>query len=237
MVKICVLQTDNRPTLDYLLKTQEVNKMFCNYLNYDYSFIEFDNNEYQNIHPCNKKIHIVNSFLQNNLCDILIFLDSDAWIQNGYWLNHLINKLNNDNSIHGCFSRDPYVLKNTFINSGSFIIKNNDFIKQIYKNAIYELSNNTYYHNTWPYDQYYISKQIFENKDKFYIFIPDILNTPFGKIIRHNWLKNEKMYHDLYNLTLLNKEALISNNESINIEECFDREPFPNINEYGYEYF
>lgn len=30
MVKIFVLQSDNRPTLDYLIKSQNVNKKFCN---------------------------------------------------------------------------------------------------------------------------------------------------------------------------------------------------------------
>jgi hypothetical protein len=58
-------------------------------------------------------------------------LDSDAWIQNGYWLNDIINNLINNYEKHGCFSRDPYIKINTFINSGSFIIKNNDFIKEL----------------------------------------------------------------------------------------------------------
>ena len=42
MVKVCVLQTDNRPSLDYLLKTQEVNKKFCDILGYDYLFLELE---------------------------------------------------------------------------------------------------------------------------------------------------------------------------------------------------
>ena len=74
-------------------------------------------------------INIVNDFLQKNeKYDILVFLDSDAWIQNGYWLNDIINNLINDKQKQDCFSRDPYVKKNTFINSGSFIVKINDFI-------------------------------------------------------------------------------------------------------------
>jgi hypothetical protein len=55
MRKICVLQTDNRPSLNYVLKTQEVNKKFCNILGYDYLFLELDNNKYGNIHPATKK--------------------------------------------------------------------------------------------------------------------------------------------------------------------------------------
>jgi len=96
MVKVCVLQTDNRPSLNYLLETQKVNKKFCNILGYDYLFLHLDNNKYGNIHPATKKIHLVNNFLLNTTCDILVFLDSDAWIQNGYLLNDIINNLINN---------------------------------------------------------------------------------------------------------------------------------------------
>ncbi len=92
MTRVCVLQTDNRPLLGYLLKTQTVNKHFCNIFKYDYLFLEIDNNKYGNIHPATKKIHIINDFLHNTNYDVLVFLDSDAWIQNGCWLNKIINK-------------------------------------------------------------------------------------------------------------------------------------------------
>jgi len=237
MVKIIVLQTDNRPTLHYLLKTQEVNKKFCDILNYEYSFLELDNKYGHDIYPATKKINLVNDFLLNTECDILVFLDSDAWIQNGYWLNDIINNLINNDQKHGCFSRDPYVKKNTFINSGSFIIKNDDFTKEMYKNLIIDLYNNNSHHNYWPYDQYYISKYIFENKEKFVIFVPDILNTPIGKVLRHNWLKNEKMYDDLNNLICTSNEKLY-NDKTLFIEnDYYDQNDFPNIIEYGYEYF
>ena len=149
------------------------------------------------MYAATKKIHIVNDFLQNTNYDILVFLDSDAWVQNEHWLNQIINNLINNEQKHGCFSRDPYLKKNTFINSGSFIIKINDYTKQMYKHIIHNLYSNANYHNNWPFDQYYISNYIFENKEKFVIFIPDILNTPLGKVLRHNWLKNQKMYDDL----------------------------------------
>ena len=116
MSKVCVLQTDNRPSLEYLLKSQAVNKMFCNYLGYDYVFLEMDNNE-PNLHPATKKIFIVNNFLkQSSQYDILVFLDSDAWIQNGNWLNIIINNLMNNEQQNGCFSRDISVIHHTYIN-------------------------------------------------------------------------------------------------------------------------
>ena len=237
MVKVCVLQTDNRPSLDYLLKTQEVNKKFCDILEYDYLFLELNNNNYGNIHPATKKIHLVNDFLLNTKCDILVFLDSDAWIQNGYWLNDIINNLINNDKKQGCFSRDPYVKKNTFINSGSFIIKNNDFTKHMYNILIKDLYTNKNFHNSWPYDQYYISKYIFENKEKFTIFIPDILNTPLGKVLRHNWCKNQKMYNDLNKIIALKNEDICVNKTYFVEKDYYDEQIFPNIIENGYEYF
>ena len=147
MAKVCVIQTDNRPSLDYLKKSREVNRKFCNILGYDYIFLELNNNKYGNIHPATKKIHVVNDFLQNPKYSIFVFLDSDAWIQNGNWLNDIIDNLINNDEKQGCFSRDPYVKINTFINSGSFIIKNNDFTKQMYNTIIKDIYNNNNYHN------------------------------------------------------------------------------------------
>jgi hypothetical protein len=243
MTRVCVLQTDNRPLLGYLLKTQTVNKHFCNIFKYDYLFLEIDNNKYGNIHPATKKIHIINDFLHNTNYDVLVFLDSDAWIQNGCWLNKIINNLINNQQKQGCFSRDPYLKKNTFINSGSFIIKNNDFTKQMYNILIRDLYSNNYYHNKWPFDQYYTSKFIFENKDNFVIFIPDILNTPIGKVLRHNWCKNQKMVDDLDKII---ENSTLNNEDSagVNVEKTFfietnyyDNNVFPNTEEFGYNYF
>lgn len=234
--KICVIQADNRINLDYLKKTSEVNKMWCDYLNYDYLFIEIKVTD--NIHPAIKKINVVDDFLQNQPYDVLIFLDSDAWIQNGKWLNDIINNLIQNHKKNGCFSRDPYVKKNTFINSGSFILKINEFTKKMYKTIINELMINSYYNNVWPWDQFYISNYVFNNKEYFDIFIPDILNTPLGKILRHNWLKNKKMYDDLNDL-ISNKNMInnMINNYPFNFNDYYDKENFPNIDINGYEYF
>ena len=236
MAKVCVIQTDNRPSLDYLKKSREVNRKFCNILGYDYIFLELNNNKYGNIHPATKKIHVVNDFLQNPKYSIFVFLDSDAWIQNGNWLNDIIDNLINNDEKQGCFSRDPYVKINTFINSGSFIIKNNDFTKQMYNIIIKDLYDNITWHNNWPYDQHYISKYIFENKENFTIFIPDILNTPIGKVLRHNWCKNQKMHNDLNHLISLKNEDICVDKTSFIEKDYYDEQIFPNININGYEY-
>lgn len=237
MTKVCVLQTDNRPLLDYLLKTKNINNKCCNILGYDYLFLELNNPRYGDISPATKKIYLINDFLQKmQQYDILIFLDSDAWIQNYYLLKNIINNLINSEK-YGCFSRDPYLKKNTFINSGSFIIKINDFTKKMYTTIINHLHRDNSHWNNWPFDQYYISNYIFQNKDNFFIFQPNILNTPIGKILRHNWLKNQKMYDDLDDLLIIiNNDKLIDNNIFIE-NDYYDKEEFPNKSDYGYEYY
>ena len=108
----------------------------------------------------------------------------------------------------------------------------------MYNIIIKDLYNNNIYHNKWPYDQYYISKYIFENKENFTIFIPDILNTPLGKVLRHNWCKNQKMYDDLNEIIIALKNQDICVAKTYFIEkDYYDEKNFPNIIENGYEYF
>ncbi len=62
------------------------------------------------------------------------------------------------------------------------------------------------------------------------------MNTPLGKVLRHNWLKNTKMYADLNKVScdidndLCDKTTFIAQN-------YYDEQDFPNSNENGYEYF
>ena len=54
----------------------------------------------------------------------------------------------------------------------------------------------------------------YKNKNDFLIFAPNILNTPWGEIIRHNWSKNDDMHRDL--------DHLITNEIDINYNGKFD---------------
>lgn len=212
MVNVCVLQTDNRLDLDYFLLTKEVNKKFCAYFDYTYKFVYLDTSKY-NMDPRTAKIFIVNEFLQQSTDDILVFLDSDAWIQDGFSLRDIINHLNLSINKHGCFSRDPYVKRNTYINSGSFLLKNNEYVKNMYKNLT-ELVSNDINNKVFPEwdDQFYLSNYVFNNKDDFIVFVPEVLNTPFGKVLRHNWCKkSKKLYDDLNAIILLKKDDITYN--------------------------
>jgi predicted nucleic-acid-binding protein len=101
----------------------------------------------------------------------------------------------------------------------------------MYKNLIHELNSNVTYHNNWPYDQYYISKYIFQNNEQFVIFVPDILNCPTGKVLRHNWFKDEQMYDDLN--TLIKTEDIMADKTSfIETDYYDDKNNFQSCSEY-----
>lgn len=232
---VSVLQADNRVDLDYVILNREANSLICKQLNYSYHFEVLDMSKYPNMaHPiC--KIYIVYNFLMKSTDDILIFLDTDAWIQNKEWLKQMLDSLTNCEHKHGCFSRDPYLNFNTFINSGSFILKINDFTRSIYKQIImnFESGVNSHAHK-WPYDQYYISNAVYKHRDNFFIFIPNCLNTPLGSVLRHNWQKNEKMYEDLRQLNGMTSSLVYT---KFYMDAYLDRASYPNKDTEGYQYF
>jgi hypothetical protein len=224
--KVIVIQADNRPTLDYLLLTKQVNETACKLLNYRYKFISIDNDI--DVHPATYKINIINKFLNNTNRNIVVFLDSDAWIENPAWLKQIINRLVSNKNKHGCFSRDPYLNQFTFINSGSFILKINKYTKNMYSKLIHQLytdETNSMYRNKWPYDQFYISNYVFKNKNDFFIFRPNVLNTQDGRVLRHNWPKNSRMFEELN--TKIN-EKLILDKTKFYINMNIDINTFPN---------
>jgi hypothetical protein len=80
----------------------------------------------------------------------------------------------------------------------------------------------------------YISNYVFDNKSHFNIFVPDVLNTPIGKVLRHNWLKNEKMYSDMNNIL---QTDIIENDTLFDFNKYYDFAEYPNVNKNGYEYY
>lgn len=240
MTKICLIQMDDRISLDYLLLTQSVNKKICKIFNYDYIFID-TSKIYINLDPKLRKITVINDFINNyKNYDILIFLDSDAWVNNGYSLNTIVNHLINDNTKLGCYSRDPILVFNTYINSGAFILKINDESRQMYKDIIVFVNNNPKFitHIHPFYDQPSISHYVFNNKDKFIIFNVEIFNTPIGSVIRHNWHKNKLMFDDLNKLLeILDNDNYESYNTEFDIQKNLDTNDFPNkrnLESYAY---
>ena len=191
---VLVFQCDNRPSLDYLQKTMAVNRACAQQMGWNYMF--------RTLHvpscyepPLCKIFEVRDLLKQAHNYKWIIFMDSDAWIQNQHALQHLL--LNLSEKKHGMFSRDPYVKSETYINSGSFVLRVDQFTRKMYDD-IYNLivdatddatNENHDYLTTWPYDQKFISDFVHNQRNHFAIYKPNVLNTPQGKIIRHSWPK------------------------------------------------
>lgn len=237
-MKICILQTDDRPSLNYFKLTEYVNNVVVTRLSTEFNIIYkfiLNTTDEINVHGATRKILTLLNFMNSNKdIDIIIFLDTDAWVQDKNNLSQLLYYLQDNSDIQGMFSRDPYYDINTFINSGSFIIRNNTFTRSLWSEMKeYMLSDNRF-HNQWPYDQWYISEIIYRNRNSFLIFKPEVLNTPIGNTIRHNWYKSERLYTDIDKLVKSNCDGEI---KRLNIKSLLDTEPFPNKNKNDDYYF
>ena len=127
-MRVLVYQVDTRPKLDYLQLSKQVNRKVAVEMGFEYIFELFsmDKDFPQVKSPLYAKLFLVQRILDSPYRpDFVVFLDSDAWIQEPYALKHIIDEMAGDPAKLGAFSRDPYTPcgHNTYINSGSFIIR------------------------------------------------------------------------------------------------------------------
>lgn len=251
LTKVLVIQSETRTDAPYLTLTQRSllekaipylnSKMATHKQYYHYQFIHMKPHTYKNRHPAAGKLFLFREILENEYgeYDVLLFLDSDAWINNADYLIQTVQHLIDNKEKHGCFSRDPCKIENTYINSGSFLLKIDDYNRKMIHHVFTEFykEDEKKYHTHWPYDQYYISKYIFENKDAYMVFRAEIMNTPFGLVLRHNWWKDNRMYIDLYNILENSFDYRQRANEpTLIFENELDRTDFPNKDNSGSEY-
>ena len=216
MNSVKILQVDNRPNYDVLLAAQSVNLHMCGCMKKYNTSYEFKNlNDISNDRLIDKqpgdrrgwdnkykKMFALQQAVLDNQGSVIIFLDSDAWVQNPNYVEQLIDRINSCNKTIGAFSRDPYIESNTYINSGSFIIKcNTDTIKMLKDiiNTYRTVPKSPHRHKNHIkfHDQYYVSQYVEENKDRFHIYQPHVLNTPDGQVLRHYWFN--KRDDDVFN--------------------------------------
>ncbi len=249
MIKVLVIQTDNRDYVDYVGLSKLTNKRQVERLNqlqeskpsnpkieFINQFVVLEPRFYQNINPATAKINVLQELLNNATEDYIVFLDTDAWIQTPEYLIQLILMLHDKTNVHGAYSRDPYLIENDYINSGSFILKIDDYNREMYKEIKADLDADPSRHHSWSYDQYYISKHIHRRKDDFLIFIPHILNTPDGIILRHSWWKNYKLFGDLYAVLDCHNNNTFKTPEWVDITSFLDNAPYPNPDDSGHRY-
>jgi hypothetical protein len=74
-----------------------------------------------------------------------------------------------------------------------------------------------------------VSEYVFHHKEHFNIFIPDVLNTPMGKVLRHNWAKNQAMYDDTRRLIEMTREERVTEDLKVYpFQMLLDDAAFPN---------
>jgi len=235
-MSVYILQYDNREVSDvnypprqlwYFYHTHKINKYIAEDMGHKY---EFHNYKYDfHGHGANEKIFFIDQFLNRQDAEeneLIVFLDCDAWIFNPNALNSLLIHIK-ENDILGAYSRDNYHKMSSYVNTGGFILKNNESSRGIYKNILRELKSDSSHHFEWAYDQFYISNEIYKNKSKFLIFEPQILNTPKGEIIRHDWNKDEWTSFTLK--SQLNNLTEISNRCDFDFNSKICKFPYPHI--------
>ncbi len=166
-----------------------INKLKTKHLGYDYFFSVVEKKDFADYNSAWLKVPIILNFLNNNNHDIVIYLDTDAWIRDHHGLDQIINYFYKSEK-QGMFSRDPKLSKNTYINTGVQVWKNNNYCKDVLNKTIEFMKNNSNLANKWPYEQKPISDFVESNKKDFIICKVNVLNTPCGEIIRHCWNKS-----------------------------------------------
>lgn len=137
------------------------------------------------------KIRVLIEFLQNaDENDIVVFLDSDAWIRDHNNFKSLLSHFAQQKDKHGMFSRDPKISYNTFINTGCIVLKNTPYARNFVHTIWDMLPQKPEKRYEWPHEQYFASKLVEENKNHFIITKVSVLNTPCGEIVRHVWYKD-----------------------------------------------
>jgi glycosyltransferase involved in cell wall biosynthesis len=226
-MRVVVMQADDRPWLSYLQLTMVANRRACALLGYEYRFEPLPEvgHGFESLDVRTRKVPLIASVLERRDCDVLVFLDSDAWVHSPALLRRVVDDLVSADKT-GSFSRDPYEPRNTFINSGSFVLRNADPARAMYRTLLDAIAGDPSFHSRWPYDQWYTSRYVHAHKDRFVVYVPEVLNTPHGGALRHNWYKDERMYADLRALEEALDDTLLSSHRDD--ELLLDEAPWPN---------
>ncbi len=121
--------------------------------------------------------------------DVVAFLDSDAFIRDEEHFRALVDALVAAPDKHGVLSRDPHLPKNTYINTGCMILKNDAFGRGFLDAVWSDADRNPRYRREWPHEQFAASAFVLSHREAFFVCRTAVLNTPCGQIVRHSWWK------------------------------------------------
>ena len=93
----------------------------------------------------------------------------------------------------------------------------------MYREVMKKIKSYPEFWNKWPYDQFFIASYIYTHREYFYIFQEEILNTPYGRILRHNWNKGQPLLDDLW---IHRKNQHKVSSKPLDIPSILDSSPF-----------
>lgn len=167
-----------------------INRLKCRIAKCAHEVIAVRDGDHPDRHVTWAKIRLISDFMRDRPeVGVVAFLDSDAFIRDEERFMALVDALIADPEKHGILSRDPIMPKNTFINTGCMILKNNAFSRAFLDSVWQDADRQPRYRREWPHEQFAASAFVQSHRKSFYICRTAVLNTPCGQIVRHSWHK------------------------------------------------
>jgi hypothetical protein len=189
--RVLLYQCDDREPVGFIALTCAVNAQHASAMRWGYRFDRmvtekgYDSKSY--------KIFQTRTMLReaHGAYDFVVFMDTDAWVESAPTLRWMVDTLAQDRQ--GVFSRDPYVRGNTFVNSGSFVLRVNEYTLRMYDRLAGAMARRARRRKSYRWhDQELVSRFVHTHRNDFDVYEPDVVNTPVGKVIRHSWIKEFK---------------------------------------------
>lgn len=168
-----------------------INRLKCSNMGCGYAHARIEPRHHPERHITWGKIRVILDFMERNPdVGIVAFLDSDAFVRDEWGFLSLVEALAARPDKHGVLSRDPLMPKNTYINTGCMILKNDAFTRSFLEAVWEDVHAHPTYRWEWPHEQHASSVFVETQKEAFFVCRTKVLNTPCGDIVRHSWWKD-----------------------------------------------
>jgi hypothetical protein len=190
---------------DYWTSSLVINRLKCQIVGCPHEGIPIRPGDHPDRHVTWAKIRLLSDFMREHPeVGVVAFLDTDAFIRDEGRFMALVDALIADPEKHGILSRDPIMRKNTYVNTGCMILKNDAFIHEFLRTVWRDGDRKRRYRLKWPHEQFLVSAFVQSHRESFHICRTAVLNTPCGQIVRHIWWKDlfQELVEDEFKATV-----------------------------------
>jgi hypothetical protein len=189
-----------------------VNALHCQFLGWEYNFRQVSEIPGRSLSWT--KIRTILSLLLDPQFkfDLMIFLDSDAWIRQPLELKKIV-----EDFIHGdkflLLSNEPNAPQNTEVNSGFMLIKPGVLATRFFQRVWDEAErtpNLAIFLTNWPWEQKVIDQLVKEPEFVCARIDVSLCNTPAGRVLRHCWWKDDARQLLLDELAAMSARLVLS---------------------------